>query len=445
MKLLEVNYQQAITEQQIKQTAHLLVAHLEHIRESLKNGYNTDYAALFLPEDTQLIATIQTAITAKKLLKPDILVLIAIGGSNLGTIAVFQAVAGLFYNQLDHNMRFYYADTVDTRLTAELLTIVENALQKKQKIVLNIVTKSGKTTETLINAAFFVELLKKYYPDNYQQWIVVTTDKDSPVWNIAQDYGYTLLEVPRNVGGRYSVLSAVGLFPLGLLGVDIRELQAGALQMRDSCLQSDGTENSALKSAITIFLHYQMGKNIHDTFIFEPSLAQLGFWYRQLVGESLGKREHQSQTTLGSDQGSLEQVGITPTVSVGTRDLHSVAQLYLNGPHDKLTTFISVCDKQPPLIIPTNEFTQPILFVQDKPVAVITRAILESVKEAYAHEKLPFISIGFQELTAHSLGQFLMLKMCEVIYTAYLLGVNPFDQPAVELYKSRTRKILTHD
>jgi glucose-6-phosphate isomerase len=432
MGSLQINYFEhaLIEEHQRKEVATQLLSELQKITEAIKQQYQTEYASLFLPQDDHLLATVEAVIAKKKLLEPRVCILVAIGGSNLGTLAVFEALNGLFYNQLNPDMRFYYADTIDTQQISSLLILAEKELQKSRPVLINIVTKSGTTTETLINAAFFVELIKKYYPETYHQWIVVTTDRNSPVWLIAQRENYSVLEIPTNVGGRYSVLSAVGLFPLGLLGVNIRALRAGAFAMLNTCLSLDIEQNSALQSAVTIFLQYQRGKNIHDSFIFKPALRELGDWYRQLVGESLGKSS---------------KSGITPTVSVGTTDLHSVAQLYLGGPLDKLTTFIFVAEQEPDLLVPKNEFIEPISYVAHKPVQALKEAIFKGVLEAYRLQKRPFMTILFPELTAYTLGQFLMFKMCEVIFTAKLLDVNAFDQPAVELYKSNARKLLKNE
>nr|MBA3955004.1 hypothetical protein [Candidatus Dependentiae bacterium] len=294
------------------------------------------------------------------------------------------------------------------------------------------VTKSGNTTETLVNGAFFIELLKKYKPHKYQEYMVVITDYDSPLYTIAQQERYNLLEIPKLVGGRYSVFSAVGLFPLALVGIPIQELMAGARVILDAYFS--GSSDAAVSAAL-IYTHFKSGKNIHDTFLFSPHLYMLGNWYRQLVGESLGKKL--------SLEDVLVETGMTPTVSIGTTDLHSVAQLYLGGPRDKFTSFVQVAFEPQVYTVPNEAITTPVSSLVGKTVATIKKAIFEGVEQAYASEHRPFVTITLPERSAYSLGQYMMFKICETISIGHLLGINAFDQPAVELYKEKTRKILS--
>lgn len=350
----------------------------------------------------------------------------------MGTLAVEQALRGVYANTTRQGIAFYCADTIDTDQTYQLCAIARDFLENGREIVLNIVSKSGTTTETLVNASIFVDLLRSYRPETYHDWVVITSDEGSPLMEYAEQHDVTSLTIPQQLGGRFSVLSAVGMFPLALLGVDIDALQAGAREATQACLE-DHEENPAMLSAIILYQHYAHGRNIHDTFLFAPGLRCVGEWYRQLMGESIGKKKGKDDQTI--------RVGITPTVSVGTLDLHSVAQLYLAGPYDKFTTFVYTKQHSNGVTIPDAGFVHK-LPVSGRSVAEVKDAVLKGVKRAYQGEDRPYVSLAMADTSETSLGQLLQFKMFEIVYLGILLQINPFDQPQVELYKQETRDIL---
>ena len=234
---------------------------------------------------------------------------------------------------------------------------------------------------------------------------------------------------------RYSVFSPVGLFPLGLLGINIEHLLDGARSMRNTCIDIDIQNNPAAIGAAVQYQHYKSGKNITDLFLFSNDLESVGKWHRQLMAESLGKEFNK--------KGERVNIGITPTVSIGSTDLHSMAQLYLGGPHDKFTTFVRVENSTSHINVPRLEgYSELVSGIQEKSLKDIMDAILEGTKSAFRKDGRPFVEITLPDKSEHSIGQFLQFKMIETIYLAYLLDVNPFDQPNVESYKSETRKIL---
>lgn len=380
--------------------------------------------------DAQTRAQIQDL--AEKLyarVRPTFVVVIGIGGSSLGTQAVYEALR----DHLEPDTYFFCADTVDGHMTHDLYVKIERELSCGTQFVFVIVSKSGKTTETMVNAAVFVDLLREFYPEKYHEYIVVITDKNSPLWNIAEEHNYAKLEVPHDVGGRFSVFTAVGLFPLALQGIDIEQLCEGAEQAQQDCTQVD-ENNYAATSAAILYEQYQAGKRIHDTFVFAPYLAQCGAWYRQLLGESIGKRYNK--------QGQEVRVGIVPTVSVGSNDLHSVAQLYLAGPYDIMTTFVSVKAKLW-VKIPQNEFSCVDGIELGGPgVEVVQEAIFAGTQEAYVQDGRPFMRIELEDLNAFELGYLMQMKMYEIVYLGMLFDINVFDQPQVELYKKATRALL---
>jgi glucose-6-phosphate isomerase len=403
------------------------------IKAALTQGYQSEYACLHVVQDSQLLTPITTLVAQKKKLNPALLIVIGIGGSNLGTLAVYQALAGIYANDMSGTLKVYFADTIGGDSTSQLYKLIEQTLQAGATVILNVVSKSGTTTETIINFELFIDLLRAYHPHNYAEYVVVTTDHGSVLWKYAQEYALSCLIIPDKVGGRYSVMSAVGLFPLALLGINIQYLVQGARDMLDQCLTVH--QSMAALSAACMVQAYHQGLNINDTFVFPAQLAGIGQWYRQLVGESLGKQYNRA--------GQEVFTGMTPTVSVGSTDLHSVAQLYLGGPYDKFTTFLSIASDANQLAIPSLPEFQGDL--QDKTVKQVLDAILRGVQLAYAHAKRPFVSIVLPEKNSYYCGQLLQWKMLEVIYGAALLGINPFDQPQVELYKQETRKILRNE
>jgi glucose-6-phosphate isomerase len=431
-----------------------LMPEIERVKAAQKSGYTTPYGCLNLPADKQMRDQVKSVVSRIKELQPSTLVIVGIGGSNLGTAAVQEALLGKFNNpayaypgvQLGklrrtsqkQNLKIYYADTVDADYIADILNFVEQELRDKKTVIINIVSKSGTTTETVANGQLFIALLQRYHGAQYHNYVVVTTDRDSALWRIAEQEQYTSLEIPRLVGGRYSVFSPVGLFPLGLMGIDIEQLSAGAQEIRAACMSFDSGDNPALQSAITLFAHHQQQRAIHDTFLFSVALESLGKWYRQLMGESIGKER--------DINGNSVHRGITPTVSLGSTDLHSVGQLYLGGPRDKVTTFITVEHTEVSAPLPHNSPLAPLVpHIQDKSLATIMAAIVSGTQKAYVKNSLPYMNILLPEISARYIGQLMHLKMYEMIYLGYLLQVDPFDQPNVESYKQETRKILAHE
>jgi glucose-6-phosphate isomerase len=302
-----------------------------------------------------------------------------------------------------------------------------------EEICINIVSKSGSTTETIVNFEILYSKLKEKFADIDKQ-IVVTTDEGSPLWKKAQEHSFAVLAMPKKVGGRYSVFSASGLLPLALVGVDIKDLVKSARDMRTRCLEADIHSNPALLSAVTTYLHSQNALRIHNTFFFNPELEMLGKWYRQLMGESIGKEK--------DTHGNMVHTGIVPIVSVGTTDLHSMAQLYFGGPRVMMTQFVwTTQDKK--MRVP-QDMTLPLVDgVAGKTVSEIMSAILKGVQITYEKNHLPYMNIELSDISEKTLGKYMQFRMMEMMYLAKLMSVNAFDQPNVEEYKVETHAILS--
>lgn len=338
--------------------------------------------------------------------------LVGIGGASLGTLATYNALLGHF-DSLELGKegfpKIISLESVEPKRLALISKIVDS-LEDKNEFILSIDSESGKTIETIANKESMLEILGRRF-DDISGSVFVTTDKGSDFWNEAKENNWQTFEIPKKVGGRYSVFSAVGLLPLALAGVNVDDLISGAKQALDDTLEAN-RDNKAMTSAAALYHNAGLGKKIHDSFFFNPELESLGKWYRQLMAESLGKENNIN--------GDKVNTGITPTVSIGSRDLHSVGQLYLSGPKDKITTFVYAKEDG------SRE----------------QAALMEGSQRAYESRGLPFFEISFDKITPKSLGYFMQFKMMEIIYLAQLMQVNAFDQPGVELYKIEAKKIL---
>lgn len=385
-----------------------------------ERGYDTDYAFLHTALDAS--ARHDAERIAAAVGDVDILVLVGIGGSNLGTLALAQALRGSLHH-LTTSPALLCADTVDAHALTDLVATIREASLQKQRVALVIVSKSGTTTETVANANILLETLKATGKD-WRRRVVAITDEGSALWLAAHEHGFHRAAIPARLGGRYSVLSAVGLVPLALLGLDVKALLAGAAAMRSRCLERP-LSNPAAQLALAQYAHLKAGKNILEYFVFGSDLEGIGRWHRQLLGESCGK----------------DGKGATPTVAVGSTDLHSIGQLALGGPRDKFTVFLDV-ERDVTLLTPTKPTLPLVRGIDGKDLHVIMDAVARGTQAAYAERKLPFATITLPERNTHALGELLMLHMASVALLARLLRVNAFDQPSVEAYKTHTRAAL---
>ncbi len=435
MKHIDFSYEKTalIAHDKLQELALCVRGEIDRVRHMLETGYATEYASVNVPADTNSLHEIKQVIAEKLVLNPAIIVLVGIGGSSLGAQALIQALFGVYYFNQPTGRQIYCVDTVDAHTVQTVLTKVQNALNNQQKVLIIIATKSGTTIETVASGALFIDLLYTYYTDAHD-YIIALTDKNSPLYMRAQQLRWTILEIPPLVGGRFSVLTAMGLLPLGLLGGDIAAMRTGAQHMLLRCLNTTIDQNPAALSALLLYSWYQAGKTIHDMFLFSPVLENLGKWYRQLIGESIGKQYTCTQ--------KLIEIGITPTVSIGTTDLHSVAQLYLGGPRDKATTFVYVEKPRAFITVPEGPLTPVGSLVQGHSLHHIISATFQGTCAAYVQDQRPFAVITLPDISEYILGEFMQFKMLEIIYLAALWAINPFDQPNVERYKQATRAIL---
>ena len=392
------------------------------------------HASVNAPTDTTTIEAVKQLVTTYAEDTLRYIFVVGIGGSNLGTKAIYDALYGYTNNSTNDRPVMIFLDTNnDAHLTYYLETVVPTLQDSKEYVVVPV-SKSGGTTETIMNTELLVAALQKsdvYAPER----VVAITDAESALDTGAAAAGWQRLHIPDQVGGRYSVLTAVGLFPLALVGVDIDELLHGAIDMRGFCLLPEVAHNPAAQSASFLSLARESGHIIHDSFFFHTELESMGKWYRQLTGESIGKEKN--------IHGDTVHTGFTPTVSIGSTDLHSVGQLYLGGPQDKVTSFIYSSDTSAVHQMPTDRVLPDVVsMIAGASSHDVRTAIIAGTQVAYQKQQLPYMEIEFAKISAYELGAFMQYKMLEMMYLGALLEVNPFDQPNVESYKIETKQLL---
>lgn len=396
----------------IAKTVKTLDSYLAELKAASQDGsYGTDEACLHAAYDEELFEAIKILVQKKKKEQLREVMVVGIGGSILGSQALVSAL-----RPTGTPLSFF--DTVDSHQVIRGIETIKRLAAEGREVLINIISKSGSTIEPMTNARVFLDVLKIAMP-NWQAQVVVTSEPESKLTVWAKTQNIDTLPNPPKVGGRFSVLSAVGLFPAVLAGVDIGALRTGA---------QEADFGQAAESAAVIYLNLKQGKIIHDLFLFDRDLENLGKWHRQLVGESLGKAGQ----------------GITPTTSIGSVDLHSLVQLYLDGPKDKFTTFVAL-NRGEGVKVPTvdKDFDAIVPNTTGKTLSDIMSAILSGAKEAYQKRGLPFVSIDLEAASEKELGRFFQFKMIEVMCLAKLMGVDAFGQSAVEEYKVATNRILS--
>jgi len=361
----------------------------------------------------------------------DNFVVIGIGGSALGNIMLHSALNHPDYNLLSRKRRggrprMFFLDNVDPDRTASLLGTLD-----PRRTAFNVITKSGDTAETMSN--FLIArawLMRAVGKRGLARRVVATTDESKGhLRKIVEKEGYESFVVPDGVGGRFSVLTAVGLISAAVSGVDIKQLLGGAAFMDRICRTDDPEKNPAAMNAL---LHYLLdtrkGKSISVMMPYVHRLRDFADWYRQLWAESLGKK-----LSLG---GKRVHVGQTPVKALGATDQHSQVQLYMEGPFDKVVTFIGVKEYPSEVKIP-KAFAgmEGISYLGGHTLGELIRAEQESTALALAKNSRPNCTITLPELTPFTLGQLIYMYELQTAFAGALYNINAFDQPGVELGK----------
>lgn len=364
------------------------------------------------------------------------ILVLGIGGSALGGIAVTEALLKPYWNLLTpeqrNNMpRIFFVDNIDPDTISGLLQVID-----LKKTLVNVITKSGSTAETMSAYMIIKELLQKELGDAYKENIVATTDKVSGILRQLSDQeGYKTFVVPDDVGGRFSVFSSVGLLPFALVGLDIDEILKGVRDMDEALLNENIFENIAAQNAL---IHYLMetkkGKNLSVMMPYSSKLKFVSDWYVQLWAESLGKEVDK--------KGKKVNVGPTPLKALGATDQHSQIQLYNEGPNDKLINFIRVGEFDTNLEIPKIFEYTGIGYLGGRTVNELMNAEADSTRVALADYKRPTVTITLPKVNGYYLAQLLYMLEVQTAIAGELYNIDTFNQPGVEQAKNYTYALM---
>ena len=378
--------------------------------------------------DKEEFARIKKA--AKKIKKEsDILVVIGIGGSYLGARAVIEALTSSFYNMLPNKQRkypqvLYVGNNLSPNYINELIEYIGD-----KDFSVNVISKSGTTTEPAIAFRIFREILEnKYGIDEARSRIYATTDKvKGALKTLAQNEGYEQFVVPDNVGGRYSVLTAVGLLPIAVAGIDIDKLMIGAKTAQDRYDDSNLKYNECYQYAVVRNILYKLYKNIEILVNYEPKMHYFTEWWKQLFGESEGK----------------DQMGIFPAGVDFTTDLHSMGQYIQEGRRNLFETVISIKTPNSDITInPDDDNLDGLNYLAGKGLDYVNKKAMEGTIKAHVSGDVPNIVIELEKLDEENIGELIYFFEKACAMSGNILGVNPFNQPGVEEYKKNMFKLL---
>ncbi|MGN0784439.1 MAG: glucose-6-phosphate isomerase [Candidatus Aphodomorpha sp.] len=362
-------------------------------------------------------------------------VVLGIGGSALGPIAVHQALCHLRYNDLPREKRggprLFVEDNIDPERMAALLDVIDI-----DQTVFNVITKSGGTSETMSQLLIVTNLLHERYGADISAHLIATTDAvKGNLIKIAKRENLTTFVVPDGVGGRFSELCPVGLLAAAVCGIDIRELLAGAAYMDGICNEPAVRKNPAYLLATLQYIAMQRGMNISVLMPYADSLKYMADWYAQLWAESLGKRVDRS--------GRSVHVGQTPVKALGVTDQHSQVQLYTEGPFDKVVTFLGVERYRTETRIPQGYADIPdVSFLSGHTQNELIKAEQSATAYALMKSGHPSNTITLPEVNAFTVGELLYLFEVMTAFAGELLDINAFDQPGVEEGKNATYALL---
>lgn len=338
--------------------------------------------------------------------------LLGIGGSALGPKCILEAVSPL-HNMLKSPKVFIY-DNVDPFTLKTILSAIDT-----KTTAVNVITKSGSTAETMASFMIFEEMLHDR-PKN----IIATTDPEKGnLRKLAAERGYKTLSVPPDVGGRFSVLSSVGLLPAEVFGTDCNELLRGARDVMKACSTPETRKNPAyMFGALQYLMDKKFGRRINVLIPYCDRLRTLSEWFCQIWAESLGK----------------EGKGLTPYPSIGTTDQHSQMQLWMEGPEDKTVSFIRVNNHGADVKLPNNFVDSEIGYLGGQSLAALLNAEEESSELCLRKAGRPNMTIEVPEVSAYTLGGLFTFFEIATAFTGFLYGINPFNQPSIEEGKSYT-------
>ncbi len=359
----------------------------------------------------------------------DVLLVIGIGGSYLGARAAIEFLSHSFYNNLSKDKRktpeiYFVGNSISSKYIKDLQDMLDG-----KDFSINIISKSGTTTEPAIAFRVFKKMLiEKYGKEEANKRIYATTDKArGALKSLANEEGYESFVVPDDVGGRYSVLTAVGLLPIAVSGADITKLMEGAAFGRKKALETPYEENPALLYAAVRNILLRKGKMVEIVANYEPCLHYVSEWWKQLYGESEGK----------------DQKGIFPASVDLTTDLHSMGQFIQDGARIMFETVMEVESSPAEIILEEEEVdTDGMNYLAGKSVDFVNKSAMNGTILAHTDGSVPNVKVVIPELDEYNLGQLFYFFEFACGVSGYLLGVNPFNQPGVESYKKNMFALL---
>jgi glucose-6-phosphate isomerase len=392
-------------------------------------------AFLDLPQQAE--AYVMSKAAADDFAGAENLLLAGIGGSALGPAAIYGALCHPLHNVLDakargNRPRFFTLDNVDPDLANAQFDFCD-----PRETVFNIISKSGATAETAAATLIIFDRLKKKLGRAWKDHVICTTDPTSgDLRQLCSREKLPTLELPTGVGGRFSVLTPVGLFPALMLGVDAEAMLKGAGEMAERCLSDDFEHNPAAQIASMLYLFdMSYAKPLHVMMSYANSLYLLADWFRQIWAESLGKAVNSEGKTVNS--------GPTPIKALGTTDQHSQVQLYIEGPFDKVFIFLEVQEFRTKLTLPAlYGDVSSLNYLGGQTMNKLMAAELAATREALAQQMRPSMTVVFPTVDAQHVGEFFMLLEIVTALCGHLYHINPFDQPGVELGKVLTYGLM---
>ncbi|MBQ1956347.1 MAG: glucose-6-phosphate isomerase [Clostridia bacterium] len=393
-----------------------------------RSGAGNDFLGwVDLPENYDKAEFAAIKESAKKIQEScDILVVIGIGGSYLGARAAIEFMKSPLYNNLNKKTPDIYFSgcNISAQALNELLSICEG-----KDVCINVISKSGTTTEPAVAFRVFRNLLEsKYGKDGARERIFVTTDRaKGTLKSFSDEAGYQTFVVPDDVGGRFSVLTAVGLLPIAVAGIDIDALMQGANDARKELTDPDIAKNDCFKYAAIRNILYRKGKTTEIMVGYEPYLQMLQEWWKQLYGESEGK----------------DNRGLFPASVIFSTDLHSLGQYVQEGRRDIFETVVSVVNPSSEFIIPDDPNNiDGLNFLSGKDLNFVNKTAMQGTLFAHIDGGVPNILLEVEDRSEHSLGYMIYFFELACAVSGYLLGVNPFNQPGVEAYKKNMFALL---
>ena len=387
-----------------------------------ENNEMTGWLNSPLEDNVEMVESIQRIASEIKMMA-DVLVVIGVGGSFLGAKAIQNALTP-YFSDYSNGIEVVY---VGQNLSGAYIRQLLDSLERKE-VYVNVISKSGTTMEPALAFRVFRQYMEKRYGNDAHNRIIVTTDAEKGLLKkIAQNSGYRQFTIPANIGGRYSVLTPVGLLPVAVAGVDIEQLLSGAKKAATLLKEENLEQNEAYRYAVIRHALYKNGYQIELLASFEPGLAKFHEWWKQLFGESEGK----------------DKKGLFPAAVSYTTDLHSMGQFIQEGSPIVFETFLHFKEISDDYQVPFDIRNEDCLnYISNRSFNEINEISKQGTAMAHADGGNPIIQLELERLDAYHLGYLIYFFMKACAMSAYLLQVNPFDQPGVEAYKSKIMKLI---